>query len=184
MKSLTCPTKHSLKHVTALSLGLLILGVVAAAPALAATSTSNMAVSGSVASSCIIVAGPLSFSAFNPVTGTAVDAEATLTVSCAVGTPNVFITLGQGAHAGGGSTDAVPVRRMVHATDTTAFLSYNLFQETSRTTLWGNTPGTAPAAFTSTGLAQLVTVFGRITATQPTALIGAYTDLVVATVNF
>jgi spore coat protein U-like protein len=183
MKSSTRFNKRRVKHVTTLGPGLLALGLVVAGPASAATDTDNIAVTGSVASSCTIAAGALAFDPYDPVTGVAVDGTATLTVSCAVGTPGVFITLGQGLHVATPS-DTAPLRRMVHGTDITKFLSYNLYQLSDHATVWGNTVETAPTAFTSTGSNQEVTVFGRIAATQTTAQVGAYSDTVVATVNF
>jgi len=178
---------HSIQRLTtpwvfriiALGLGLLALGAVAAAPALAATATSNMSVTATVTALCTIAAGPLAFGNYDSTAATPLDGTATLTVTCTILLP-ATITLGQGSNPASGSTDTVPLRRMK---DTGSdFLSYFLYQETGRTTVWGNTAATG-VALTGTGLPQLITVFGRMPASQNEP-VGAYSDIVVATITF
>jgi spore coat protein U-like protein len=182
LKSITRLTKQSVTRVIGLGLGLLALGMIAAGPALAATITTNMAVSSSVTATCVIAAAPLSFAAYNTVTTANVDAEAILTVTCTNGTPGIQITLGQGLTPATGSTTAIPLRQMTNGG--AGRLAYFLYQETGRTTVWGDTLATAPAAVVGTGAAQTATVFGRIPSGQTTVVAGTYTDTVVATVNF
>jgi spore coat protein U-like protein len=63
-------------------------------------------------------------------------------------------------------------------------LDYALYQETGRTTNWGNTPGTdTPAATIAPVLATTLTVYGRVASGQNVAA-GAYTDTVTATVTY
>jgi len=181
MKSITHLSKRSVKHITALGLGLLAWGLIAAGPALAATVTGNMAVSSSVTASCVISAAPLSFGPYDTVAATQLDATAVLTFTCTSGTPGIQITLGQGLVPASGSTDAIPLRQMQ---STTNRLAYFLYQEPGRTTVWGNNLATAPAAVAATGAAQTATVFGRIPSGQTTVPAGSYTDTVVVTVNF
>jgi spore coat protein U-like protein len=177
MKSIKRLTKHSLKHVIALGLGLLAF-LVTAAPALAATATSNMSVTASVSGICTISAGTLAFGAYNPVSAAPVDGTATVTVACTSGL-SAAITLGQGANADTGSSDAAPLRRMTD--DGTNFLSYSLFQDDGRTVIWGNNTAT-DVEIVGTGVG--FTVFGRITAGQTDVPVGNYSDTVVATVTF
>jgi spore coat protein U-like protein len=142
--------------------------------------TSNINVSASVTATCSISAGALAFGSYDPVVGSQVDGQATLSVSCTKGA-TATITLGQGSHAAGGSTDSSPVRRMKDAG--TNHLSYALFSDLARTTEWGNTAGTG-VDYTSIGSAAAsVIVYGRIAASQDLPA-GAYTDTVVATVTF
>jgi spore coat protein U-like protein len=182
MNSIKRLSKRSVKHVTTLGLGLLALGMIAAGPALAATATGDMTVSSSVTATCVISAAPLSFAAYNTVTTINVDATAVLTFTCTAGTTGIQITLGQGLNPASGTSDAVPLRQMTNGG--AGRLAYFLYQETGRTTVWGNTLATAPAAVVGTGAAQTATVFGRIPSGQTTVPAGAYTDTVVATVNF
>lgn len=64
-----------------------------------------------------------------------------------------------------------------------ANLSYALFQDSGRSTNWGNTFGTDTVAGTGTGSAQSMTVYGRLFSGQFTTA-GFYSDTVVATVDF
>ena len=102
-------------------------------------------------------------------------------MTCSVGSlPKIW--LGQGLHAGGTSTAAVPVRRMINGA--TNFLSYQLYQEALRTNVWGGTDGSSPAALPALGItAGQATIYGRVPI-NPTGTVGAYTDTVVATVSF
>src|SRR5687767_13249857 len=104
------------------TLSLLATGGVAHAD----TATSNMTVSASVAPTCEITAGPLSFGAYNTVTGDEVDGTAAITVACTKDSTSA-ITLGQGLFAAVGSTDPAPNRRMKEAL-TANYLSYDLYQ--------------------------------------------------------
>lgn len=101
----------------------------------------------------------------------------TVTVTCTSGSAGV-ITLGQGVNADVGS-DAAPVRRMLAGTD---YLSYSLYSDTGRTSVWGNTEVTGVAR-TGTGAADAVTVYGSVAPGQNVPA-GSYSDTVVATVTF
>ncbi len=67
---------------------------------------------------------------------------------------------------------------------TTDYLSYELYQDTGRTTVWGNS-GTAlfSAGSAPSKAPRTFTVYGRIPAAQDVPA-GAYADTVIATVNF
>jgi spore coat protein U-like protein len=148
--------------------------------AFAATETSNMAVSVDITNSCTISAGALAFGSYDPVAGTQVDGTADLTVACTEGSTN-GITLGQGANADSGSSDAAPLRRMTDGSSN--FLSYALFSDSGRSTVWGNTVGTDVDYVAADSSSATVTVYGRIAAAQ-SAPAGTYTDTVVATIEF
>jgi spore coat protein U-like protein len=62
-------------------------------------------------------------------------------------------------------------------------LNYGLFTDATRTTNWGETVGTDTVSGTGTGATQIVTVYGRIPATQNVG-IGGYVDTITATVTF
>jgi len=161
--------------------GILTLGLVfLAAPAFAAT-TANVGISATVVTSCSITALPVAFGNYDALSATPNDATGSVDVTCSVGS-NPKIWLCQGLHAGTGSTAAVPVRRMINGT--TNFLSYQLYQESSHTNIWGGTDGSSPAAATAVDLnAVTSTIYGRVPVNQ-TSTTGAYADTVVATVNF
>jgi spore coat protein U-like protein len=146
----------------------------------AATQTSDLHVSATVAASCTIDASAgLAFGTYDPiVTNASTDLAATgsLDTTCTNGF-DATVTLGQGANAGAGSTDSAPVRRM---TDGTNFLNYELYTAADHATVWDNTTGTT---VTETGAPVTTDVFGVVTAGQNVPA-GSYTDTVVATVTF
>lgn len=159
----------------ALIFGGLVLGV--AAPALAQTANTNLPVSATVAKNCSITTTAVAFGSYDPaVTNatTSLDGTGTVVVACTKGA-GTRISLGRGANASG------LTRRMRGAT---AFLTYELYKNAERTTVWrtGATNGlTIPAA--PSKAARTFTVYGRVPAGQD-VVAGPYTDTVVATINF
>jgi spore coat protein U-like protein len=147
----------------------------------AGTVTANLSVTATVSASCAISTTPLAFGAYDPVganAATPLDATGGVVVTCTNGA-STTVTLGQGSNANTGSSDAVPLRRMVSGGN---FLAYSLFQNAGHTTTWGNTAGTG-VGHTGTGTATTVSVYGRVAAGQNVAS-GSYADTVVATVTF
>lgn len=167
----------------AILVGLAVLsGALCAGPARAGTATANVAVTATVSANCTISSAGVSFGAYDPVSTNAsanLDATGTVTVTCTSGAAAV-VALGQGANANTGSTDAAPLRRMKDSG--TNYLSYALYQDSARTTVWGNTTAT-DVSHTGTGTATAITIYGRVTSGQnvPAA---SYSDTVVATVTF
>jgi len=154
----------------------------ASAPAQAGTAASNMAVSMNVNANCTISAGNLAFGSYDPVTANAstpLNGSALLTLNCTNGA-TTKITLGQGANANAGSTDAAPLRRSKAGSN---YLTYSLFSDSGRTTTWGNTAATA-FDYVGTGASDSsVVVYGQVAAGQNVPG-GAYSDTVIATVTF
>lgn len=144
----------------------------------AQTATANLAVSASVAANCTISTTPVAFGAYDPVVTNAAaakDSPGTVTIACTKGsTPTIALGLGL--------NPLVSARRMLGASSD--FLTYELYQPAGYTTVWG-TAGlnlfAAGAAPNKT--ARAFTVNGRIAGGQDVA-VGAYTDTVLATVNF
>jgi spore coat protein U-like protein len=159
-----------------------IAGLMSSA-ALASTATANLGVSASITNNCTISTAPLAFGAYDPLNGaSAVNGTGTVTVVCTSGMTGAVVTLGQGLHAAGGSSDPVPLRQMQDSGTTK--LTYKLYSDSGRTTVWGNTAGTGLAASTGTGTNQNLTVYGTIDAGQNTLPAGSYADTVVATITF
>ncbi|MBD2326396.1 spore coat U domain-containing protein [Alkalinema sp. FACHB-956] len=161
----------------------LVLGVITGASAASAgTATANLGTSASVTANCTISTAPIGFGAYDPIVANAsipLDATGTVTVTCTNGAPTV-VTLGQGSNADTGSTDAAPLRRMANGA---AMMSYSLYSDAGRTTVWGNTAGTGTSQ-NGTGSAQNLTVYGQVAAGQNLVTTGSYADTVVATVSF
>jgi len=162
--------------------GTTVLGFGAASVIHAATQNADLPVTATVSANCAISTAAVAFGAYDSAVVNASanrDATGTVNVTCTSGA-STTVTLDEGDNAGGGSTAAVPVRRMTD--DGTNFIGYQLYSENTRTTLWG---GTAPTglAHTGTGLLVGLTVYGRIPGGQNVPA-GNYSDTVVATVTF
>lgn len=147
----------------------------------AATETANMTVDATISANCTISTTAVNFGAYDPIVthkSTALTGTGSVTTTCTNGA-SAYITLGQGSNAATGSTDAAPERQMASGTDR---LAYQLYSESTRTTVWGNT-STTGLADTGTGAESTKTVYGSVAAGQnmPAA---TYTDTVVATVTF
>ncbi|MEH1872450.1 Csu type fimbrial protein [Nostoc sp.] len=150
-----------------------------AAPAMAGTATSNLGVSALVTANCTISTTPVAFGNYDPIganASTDLNGTGSVATTCTNGS-SVVITLGQGSNADTGSTDAVPLRRAMSGSN---YLSYSLYSDSARTTVWENTTG---VAVTGTGTPVSNTVYGKMVAGQNVP-IGSYTDTVVATVTY
>ena len=158
----------------------LALGVASSVDA--ATATSNLSVTASVTANCTISTTPVAFGAYDPVVtnaSAALNGTGAVSVTCTNGATTT-VTLGQGGNADTGSTAAAPVRRLKDAG--TNFLSYALYSDTGRTTVWGDTAPTG-VAHTGSGTLTALTVYGQIPGGQNVAP-ASYSDTVVATITF
>ena len=125
-----------------------------------------------VAAVCEITAGnALAFGQYNPVTAAAVEATTTISVTCSDGMTGTEVGL-------------VSSGEMSDNATTPNALAYGLFQEASRTTAWGDSVGVDRQSVAADGMAQVMTVYGRINADQTTAPVGSYAETVTATVYF
>jgi spore coat protein U-like protein len=159
----------------ALFFGGLVLAL--ATPALAQTATATLSVSATVAKNCSIATTAVAFGNYDPVVANAtspLDGTGTVVVTCTKGA-GTRIDLGLGANASG------TTRRMSGGTD---FLSYELYQNSSRSTVWGSGVAAGETVVTAPSkAARTFTVYGRVPAGQDVAA-GPYNDTVVATINF
>ncbi len=160
-------------------------GVMAAASA----QTANMAVSASIAGSCSVIANPLAFSVYDPLSATPLNAQSSVVITCSTGA-GASLAMGIGVNSTG--TGASAQRRMRIGT-TANYVNYSVFQPSATTeaaacaytTPWGN--GTTGGAVLAIGTAGSPTprtynVCGQIPAGQSSA-IGTYADTVVVTAN-
>jgi len=149
------------------------------APAFAATASASLAVSASVSTNCTITTGPVAFGAYDPVGANAVtplDATGAVNVACTRGATGLRIDLNTGSNPLAGA------RRM--NLGVTEFLTYELYTDPTRTTVWGSgaVAGLAIADAPSKAVRSFP-VYGRVPGAQDPA-IGAYGDTVTATINF
>jgi spore coat protein U-like protein len=151
----------------------------AAVPTQAGSASAALSVSASVANNCTISTLPVAFGSYDPVVANAaanLDSTGTVTVACTKGaTTTIGLNLGSNAS---GST-----RRLTDGASN--YLNYELYQDTGRTTVWGNsgagllTPVAAPSK-----VARNFTVYGRLFSNQDVPAAVSYADSVTATVNF
>jgi spore coat protein U-like protein len=140
--------------------------------------SANLTVSATVTKNCTITTAPVAFGNYDSVAANAtapLDGIGTITVKCTKGAAAKV-----GLNTGGSATGTT--RRMVGTA--TEYLTYELYQDTARAIVWGDTAATAldvPAAPNQTP--RNFTVYGRVAQAQEAA-VGSYTDTVLATVNF
>ncbi|MDD1420059.1 spore coat U domain-containing protein [Dolichospermum sp. ST_sed1] len=158
----------------------LFVAVGSAAPSMAVadSSISGLDISASVSNNCTISAAGLSFGTYNPVEGRSV--TGTVTTNCNLYATAV-IKLDQGMNSATGSSSTAPLRRLRNDSNTN-YLSYTLYQNSGKTTIWGNSTETG-VTVTGTGSSKSTSVYGEIPAGQ-TAPSGTYTDTVTATVTY
>ena len=143
----------------------------------AASATASMPVSATVNNNCTITTSPVAFGSYDPIVAQAsadLDANGAVIVAC---TKGAVTTLGLDTGANALSN----ARRLASSGN---FLTYELYQDSSRSTVWGNSgaalynSGTTPSKD-----ARTFQVYGRVTGGQDVPA-GSYTDTIVATVNF
>ncbi|MDN5873870.1 MAG: spore coat U domain-containing protein [Sinobacteraceae bacterium] len=141
----------------------------------AATATSTLTVTATVLSSCLVAPATLAFGNYDPSATADTTANTSIIVTC-TGAASGSVGLDQGANG-----TSVTARQMAFGAET---LNYGLFQDSTLSTNWGNTPGTNTMAFSTAALGNdALTVYGSIPAGQsPNA--GAYTDTVNITVTY
>ena len=159
-------------------LSLAVLSLISV-PAFAGSATANLSVTANVSANCTISTAPVAFGAYDPVSANAATdllATGTLTVACTKGTA-ATIDLGQGA------SYSAPTRRMTAGAG--AFLNYALYKDAARTQVWGSTMGggTTYAYNSASKNSVAITVYGTVPQAQDVT-VGAYTDTVVATINY
>jgi spore coat protein U-like protein len=141
----------------------------------ASTTTSTFAVQSTITASCTInSASTLNFGSQGVLTAN-VDQTSTLQMQCTNTTPyNIGLDQGTGTGA------TVAARMMTSGANT---VTYSLYSDSGRATVWGNTVGTNTVAATGSGGSQSYIVYGRVAA-QTTPAPGTYSDTVTVTVTY
>ena len=114
---------------------------------------------------------------------TNVTGSTNLIVTCTNGAA-YQLGLNEGLNAG--AAGDVNTRRMIGVSttpdNTTDYVPYQLYQDSSYGTVWGNTLDTDTKAATGTGAQDTHTVYGQVPSTNYT--VGNYQDTITATVTF
>ena len=138
------------------------------------------------AATCTVSATAISFGTYIPSTASPTDRTGTVTVTCSavLQTVNYTIALNQGLNSGGSFAN----RRMKSGT---SFLSYQIYNNSTRTTVWGDGTGgttTVSGSFnctvSCTNAKQSKTAYGRLPALQWTAAPGVHSDTITVTITF
>jgi len=154
------------------------LCAVLASGQLFAQASTTFNVTATVIDSCDVSANNLGFGNVEPVNNLNIDAVGSVTVTCSLGT-SYSVLLDDGANSSDGT---VSTRRMNDGG--TNYLSYQLYSDTLRTSVWGETAGTNDFTGIGTGIGVPVVVYGRIPSGQQATQTGSYTDTINVTLNF
>ena len=163
----------SMKRYTAVLLALGMMPWVGLHAQLTAQTTFR--VSAKVNAVCAVTATDLDFGNYTAQNGTALQGTTLLQATCTPGT-TYYIGLDQGQAPGA----TVNQRKMVSGA---ASLNYQLYSDSNRSAIWGNTTGTDTVTGSGTGIAQDHTVFGSIPASQVIPA-GDYTDTITVRVYY
>lgn len=156
--------------------GIAAAAVLLADPSLSQTATAQFNVQMTITSSCQInSASNLDFGSSGVIADNR-DATSTIIVQCTNSTP---YTIGLNQGAGTGAT----IANRILSGSAGATITYSLYSNAGRTSVWGNTVGTNTVAGTGTGAAQNYTVYGRVPP-QTTPAAGTYTDTINVTLNY
>ena len=136
-------------------------------------SPTSFSVAANYASNCLMQTSNLDFGTIGALNSN-IDAETTLAVTCSTG--NVYTV----ALDGGAANATDPALRRLNNNGTTVI--YGLYRNATRTNGWGADATTA-AGGTGNGLAQVLTVYGRIPK-QPFPPVGTYQDTIVVTLTY
>jgi spore coat protein U-like protein len=136
--------------------------------------TAPFSVSATNATICSVNAGNLNFGSTG-VLRVALDATSTITVTC---TSAAAYTVALDGGLSGATNPAQ--RKMTQASEQ---ITYGLYRDSGRTLPWGDSAGVNTIGGTGSGLAQTVTVYGRVPS-QGTPSPGTYADTVVMTISY
>ena len=139
------------------------------------TASTTFRVSARVNAVCEVTATDLAFGTYNAQGGTPLQGTTLLRATC---TPNLTYNIGLDQGTSPGAT--VNQRKMVSGAQA---LNYQLYSDSARSTIWGNTAGTDTVTGVGTGLAVDHTVFGAVPAAQLVPA-GDYQDTITVRVYY
>ena len=142
----------------------------------AQTATTTFKVTAKVQAVCTVTASDLPFGTYTSSGGSPLLGQTVVSATC---TPGSTYNIGFNDGTGGGSIYGG--RKM--ASGPSNKLNYQLYRDSARSNIWGNTIGTDTVQDVGTGLAKNHTVFGAIPAAQVVPA-GDYQDVITVTVSF
>lgn len=139
------------------------------------TATTTFKVTARVQAVCTVTATDLAFGTYTSSSGSPLQGTTIVRTTC---TPSSGYNIGLNAGTSTGAT--INQRKMSSGVNT---LNYQLYSNATRTTIWGNTPGTDTVTGVGTGLAVDHTVYGSVPAAQVVPA-GDYQDVITVTVSY
>jgi spore coat protein U-like protein len=168
---------NSIRLKTAIAASVGTAAALFATPAAAGSQNANLGVSATVNAKCTISTTALAFGSIDTLSASAVTGTGGVAIACTNGS-----TWTATADAGTGAGATFASRRMTSGANT---LSYSLFTDAGRTTVWGDgTNSSGVITSTGTGTAQNITIYGQIPGSQTGVPAGSYADTVAVTVTY
>ena len=155
----------------------LVLGMLpwAAVHAQSQTATTTFRVTAKVQAVCEVTSNDLNFGTYNPKASSPHQVTTLLRATC---TPGSTYNIGLNEGTSPGAT--INQRKMASGANA---LNYQLYSDSARSTIWGNTTGTDTVTGVGTGLSQDHTVFGAVPAAQAVPA-GDYADTITVRVYY
>ena len=161
-----------MRHAVLLMLGLVPL---AELHAQSQTVSTTFRVTARVEAVCEVTATDLAFGTYTAQAGTPAQGTTLLRATC---TPGSTYNVGLNEGTSPGAT--INARKMASGANV---LNYQLYSDSARSTIWGNTAGTDTVTGVGTGLAVDHTVFGAIPAAQVVPA-GDYADTITVRIYY
>ena len=130
-----------------------------------------------ISAACIISTTPVNFGSYDVFSASPTDSTGLITITCnETPAPTAPVSIGPSPNSGGFNP------RKMKLTSGTDLLNYNLYTDTTRTSIWGDgTSGTVRVSRTfQKNKPQNLTVYGRIPPGQDVRA-GTYTDILTVT---
>jgi spore coat protein U-like protein len=161
------------RKIFAAATAVIAFAAAASQPAAASTASATMSVSATVLATCTVTSTPLAFGNYS---GATLNQTATVGVFCTNGT-TYTVALGNGS-----GTGATAAARLMSGTGGST-LSYSIYSDSARSSVWGSTTGTNTVSGTGNGALQSITAYGAIPASQAPSP-GIYSDTVTVTLTY
>ena len=141
----------------------------------AQTATTTFRVTARVNAVCEVTSNDLAFGTYNPKASSPHQVTTLVRATC---TPGSTYQVGLNEGTSPGAT--INQRKMASGTNA---LNYQLYSDSARSSIWGNTQGTDTVTGVGTGLSQDHTVFGAIPAAQGVPA-GDYSDTITVRIYY
>ena len=172
--------RQSFRHTFCMAAALLVTACLGTSGLMAESSNETLQVSATVASKCLMQGETLSFGTYDPASAnssSALNATGSLQIKCTRNT-NATISMDAGQYA----SRAAGTSRAMRSADGENYLSYDLYLDPARSTVWNNVN---KAVYSGSGASAPATlsIYGAVPASQDVGD-GQYNDVVTITANF